>query len=45
MQLIDDVWSLVGIVSNGDAMCTGKGVYTNISYYFEWILDQTTILN
>jgi secreted trypsin-like serine protease len=43
MQLIDDSWSLVGIVSNGDAMCTGKGIYTNISFYLEWILDKTLL--
>ena len=44
MQLLDDSWSLVGIVSNGDAMCTGKGIYTNISFYLEWILDKTILV-
>jgi len=36
-------WTLVGIVSNGDAACTGRGIYTNVSFYQKWISDNTII--
>lgn len=43
MQYINNKWNLVGVVSNGDAMCTGKGIYTNISHYFDWIVQNIVI--
>lgn len=45
MQLNEDKkWRLVGVVSNGDAACTGRGIYTNISFYYDWI-NANTILS
>jgi len=32
-------WFLVGIVSYGDYPCNGIGVYTNVKYYYEWIVS------
>jgi len=43
MQMIDNAWTLVGVVSNGDAMCTGKGIYTNVSHYLDWIYEKTRL--
>lgn len=43
MQYLNNKWNLVGIVSNGDAMCTGKGIYTNISNYYDWILENIVV--
>ncbi|RNA11624.1 transmembrane protease serine 11D [Brachionus plicatilis] len=38
-------WQLVGVVSNGDSMCTGRGIYTNVSFYHKWIQDNTKIVD
>jgi secreted trypsin-like serine protease len=38
MKLVDNSWTLVGIVSYGDINCNGFGVYTDISAYFDWIM-------
>lgn len=43
MQQIDNRWVLTGIVSNGDALCSGKGVYTNVSFYYDWITENSMI--
>ena len=37
MQPINGRWYLVGVVSNGDKACSGKGIYTNVAYYVDWI--------
>ena len=42
-QQQDNKWTLVGIVSNGDAMCTGRGIYTNVSYFYDWIIENTKL--
>lgn len=44
-QNSEERWSLVGVVSNGDAMCTGRGIYTNVSYYHDWIKANTKLEN
>jgi secreted trypsin-like serine protease len=41
MQLLNGLWHLVGIVSNGVTSCNGVGVYTNVSFYYEWILENS----
>mgnify|MGYP001592246536 CR=1 FL=1 len=38
MSYRDDQWHLVGVVSNGDAVCTGKGIYTNVAHYYGWLM-------
>lgn len=38
MKLVDGAWTLVGIVSYGDLGCSGLGVYTDVSAYYNWIL-------
>lgn len=30
-----------GVVSFGDQACSGRGVYTNISNYYDWIVDHS----
>lgn len=42
-QHSDNKWTLVGIVSNGDAMCTGRGIYTNVSFFYDWIIENTRL--
>ena len=37
MQLSKDRWVLAGIISTGDKICSGIGVYTNVSNYVDWI--------
>ena len=39
MSFSNDQWNLAGVVSNGDAVCTGKGIYTNIAHYYNWIVN------
>lgn len=39
------VWVLVGITSYGDISCGGSGVYTNVSYYYDWIMENSKIWN
>lgn len=41
MEYINNRWVLTGIVSNGDSGCTGRGVYTNIAFYYNWILQNS----
>jgi secreted trypsin-like serine protease len=37
MKQVDGSWTLVGIVSYGDIGCSGFGVYTKVSAYYDWI--------
>ena len=37
----DQRWLLAGIVSYGVSDCSGLGVYTNIKYYYNWILENS----
>ncbi len=30
-----------GIVSFGDQSCRGRGIYTNVSYYYDWIVNNS----
>lgn len=41
MKYVNNRWTLVGIVSNGDVSCDGMGVYTLVSHYYEWILNNS----
>ena len=37
LKLYDNRWTLMGVVSNGDASCSGTGIYTNIPFFYDWI--------
>ena len=41
MTFVNDKFVLTGIVSNGDSACTGKGVYTNVAVYYDWIMSNS----
>ena len=41
MKMVNDQWTMMGIVSNGDASCTGTGIYTNVPFYYDWISQNT----
>ncbi len=38
LKLVNNRWTLVGIVSNGDISCSGTGIYINVPFYYDWIL-------
>lgn len=37
-------WFLVGIVSFGDYPCDGLGVYTNVKFFYNWIIDNAGLI-
>jgi secreted trypsin-like serine protease len=38
LKKINNQWTLMGIVSNGDINCAGTGIYTNVPFYYNWIM-------
>jgi secreted trypsin-like serine protease len=44
MKIINNRWTLVGIVSYGDENCSGaSGVYARVDYYYDWIQSQKSM--
>lgn len=41
MTYVNDRFVLTGVVSNGDSACTGKGIYTNVAVYYNWIMTNS----
>lgn len=41
MTYVNNRFVFTGIVSNGDAACTGRGIYTNVALYYNWILQNS----
>ena len=37
MKLINNRWTLMGVVSNGDVSCGGTGIYINVPFFYDWI--------
>lgn len=41
MTYVNNRFVLTGIVSNGDSACSGKGIYTNVAIYYDWIISNS----
>lgn len=41
MTYVNNRFVLTGIVSNGDSACSGKGIYTNVALYYDWIINNS----
>ena len=37
LMLVNNRWTLMGIVSNGDISCGGTGIYINVPFFYDWI--------
>ncbi len=37
MKLVNNRWTIMGVVSNGDISCGGTGIYINVPYFYDWI--------
>ncbi|CAF0959695.1 unnamed protein product [Brachionus calyciflorus] len=43
LKYINNRWTLVGIVSNGDVSCGGTGIYINVAFFYDWILRNSRV--
>lgn len=43
LKYINNRWTLVGIVSNGDVSCAGTGIYINVAFFYDWILRYSRV--
>jgi secreted trypsin-like serine protease len=41
LKLVNNRWTLVGVVSNGDVSCSGTGIYINVPFFYDWITSNT----
>ena len=41
LKLVNNRWTLMGVVSNGDVSCSGTGIYINVPFFYDWIQSNT----
>jgi len=40
---VNNRWTLMGVVSNGDVSCGGTGIYINAPFFYDWIVTNSRV--